>query len=68
MNELDYFVALYYLPNVDVKIYGKTYDEIPAYVGKVLIPQSAVVNQLPVYPHRAVVVDENGDVQKESIK
>lgn len=68
MNELDYFVALYYLPNVEVKIYGNNYDEIPAYVGKVLIPPSAVVNQLPVYPHRAVVLEENGDVQKESIK
>ena len=38
-SELDYFTAQYYLDENRVYIYGKTYQEIPDFTGKVLIPK-----------------------------
>lgn len=55
-NELDYFVAQYYFDENRVFIYGKTYEELPQYVGKVLIPKEKITNVLPNYPKRAFVV------------
>ncbi|MBI3620213.1 hypothetical protein HY214_03675 [Candidatus Roizmanbacteria bacterium] len=55
-SELDYHVAQYYFDEKRVFIYDKTYEEIPRYVGKVLIPPSAVVKTLPVYPQKAFVL------------
>ena len=42
-----------------VKIYQKTYDELPNFVGKVLIPPEDVVDYLPVYPGKAFVLAYN---------
>lgn len=43
-SELDYHVAQVYWFNKDnVKIIGKTYEEIPDYVGKILIPKTAIL-------------------------
>ncbi len=45
-SELDYHVAqLYWFDESHVKIMGKTYAEIPSYVGKSLIPESAVLKK-----------------------
>jgi len=47
-SELDYHVAQVYWFNPEhVMIIGKTYQEIPDYVGKSLIPESAILS----YPY-----------------
>ena len=60
-SELDYFTAQYYLDENRVYVYGKTYEEIPDFTGKVLIPPERVVSSLPVYPNRAFVLDRSGN-------
>jgi len=64
-NELDYFTAQYYFYENRVFIYKKTYEEIPNFVGKVLIPKSKVVNTLPSYPKKAFIItsDSHYDIQ-----
>lgn len=45
-SELDYHVAqVYWFDSDRVKIIGKTYEEIPDFVGKSLIPESAVLTK-----------------------
>jgi len=60
-NELDYHLVKYYMKDKgdQVKIYQKTYDELPNFVGKVLIPPEDVVDYLPVYPEKAFVLSYN---------
>lgn len=60
-HEFNYHVAQYYFPAKKVFILGRTYEEIPVYVGKVLIPKSAIATQVPTYPDRAFLLKENGD-------
>lgn len=55
-TELDYMTAQYYFSETHVKIYGKTYEEIPSYVGKVIIPESAVATEFPKFPHKAYLI------------
>lgn len=55
-SELDYMTAQYYFNETHVKIYGKTYEEIPSYVGKVIIPESAVATEFPKFPHKAYLI------------
>lgn len=59
-SELDYFTAQYYLDENRVYIYGKTYEEIPDFTGKVLIPATRVATTLPVYPNKAFVLERGG--------
>jgi len=59
-HEFNYHVAQYYFPANRVFILGKTYEEIPVYMGKILIPENAIVTQLPIYPDRAFLLKENG--------
>jgi len=58
-NELDFHAAQYYFGPNRVFIYRKTYDEIPQFVGKVLIPRSRVVSTLPLYPRKAFFIHED---------
>ncbi len=58
-NELDFHPVEYYLDEKRVFIYGKTYEEIPQYVGKVLIPQEKIANLLPLYPHKAFILKDD---------
>ncbi|MBI2051508.1 glycosyltransferase family 39 protein [Candidatus Roizmanbacteria bacterium] len=58
-TELDYFLAQYYFDENKVYIYNKTYEEIPAFVGKVLIPKDRITRRLPFYPQKAFVVKED---------
>ncbi len=58
-NELDFHTVQYYFDPGRVFIYRKTYEEIPQYVGKVLIPSSQVVSVLPTYPKKAFVIHSN---------
>ncbi|MFH0979846.1 MAG: glycosyltransferase family 39 protein, partial [Candidatus Roizmanbacteria bacterium] len=59
-SELDYFTALYYLRENKVYIWGKTYEEIPNYVGKALIPKEKIASTLPFYPKKAYVLSPDG--------
>lgn len=64
-NELDFFTAQYYFDENRVYIYGKTYDDIPDYVGKILIPKEKISTNLPVYPKKAFILkaDLSYDIQ-----
>lgn len=64
-NELNYFASQYYFDENRVYVYGKNYDEIPNYVGKVLMPRSRFVYTLPVYPNKAFILtsDTHYDIQ-----
>ena len=55
MSELDFHLAQYYIGN-DVFIFGKSYGEIPQYVGKSLIPEAFVRQSLPLYPIKAFII------------
>ncbi len=55
-SELDYHLYQYYMNPDKVKIFGKTYEEIPPYVGKVLIPKSALAPVFPNWPDRAFLI------------
>ena len=56
-SELDYHLAQYYMGlHEKIYIYNKKYEDIPQYVGKVLIPATAMAHVLPTYPARAFVV------------
>ncbi len=59
-SDLDYFTVEYYVNDSQVFIYGKNYLDIPAYVGKVLIPKEKVVSTLPIYPHKAFILNSDG--------
>lgn len=61
VSELDYFTAQYYLDENRVYIYSKTYEEIPDYTGKVLIPETKVTTAIPVYPNKAFILDRSGN-------
>ncbi len=67
VNELDYFTAEYYFDEKRVYIYRKTYQEIPDYVGKVLIPQEKITYGLPVYPKKAFILKEDGTYDIQAI-
>jgi len=56
-NELDYFLAKYYLKSEkQIIIFDIPYNKIPAFVGKVLIPPSSITSQIPNYPQRAFIL------------
>ncbi len=59
-SDLDYFTAEYYVNDNQVFIYGKNYRDIPAYVGKVLIPKEKITSNLPFYPAKAFILNSNG--------
>jgi len=58
-NELDFFLAQYYFDENRVYIFGKKYEEIPNYVGKILIPKNKITTSLPTYPEKAFVLNNN---------
>lgn len=55
-NELDYFLAKYYIDDASIYIFGIAYEEIHSYVGKVLIPPTSISSGIPTYPARAFFV------------
>ena len=66
-DELDYFTVQYYLGEDRVFIYNKTYDEIPQFVGKALIPKEKIASALPSYPQKAFVLSRNGTYVIQSL-
>jgi len=61
VDDLDFFTAKYYLNKNKVYIYGKSYKDIPAYNGKVLISEENVASNLPFYPEKAFILNSNGE-------
>lgn len=59
-SELDFFTAKYYFPTGKIYIYNKSYDEIPDFVGKVLISKNDIASSLPFYPKKAFVLKSDG--------
>ncbi len=64
-SELDYFTVLYYFQEDRVYIYGKNYEDIPDYIGKVLISKEKIASNLPFYPKKAFILNSDGryDIQ-----
>lgn len=63
-SELDYHVAqVYWFDKNRVKIVGKTYEEIPAYVGKSLIPPSAIIPSNDVHQVSGYVLKTSREVR-----
>ncbi len=61
-NELNYFPAIYYFGDEKkVFIYQKSYEEIPPYTGKILIPKKKIVYHLPTYPQKAFILTSEND-------
>ncbi len=63
---LDFQTAQYYFGEDKVFIYGKSYDMIPAFVGKVLISKDKFISTLPAYPRRAFVLKDDQSYNIES--
>lgn len=63
---LYYHPAVYYFDEKRVFIYQKNYDEIPDYVGKILIPQNKIINYLPTFPKKAFIINSPSDYQIQS--
>ena len=66
-SELDFFVLEYYFPDNKVYLLGKNYDEIPDYVGKILIPKNQIIKSLPYYPRKAFVFNSDGSYQIQAL-
>lgn len=66
-SELDFFTVQYYLQENKVYIWGKSYKEIPSYVGKALIPENKVKYSLPFYPKRAFVLTPDGQYSIQAL-
>jgi hypothetical protein len=66
-NVLTLPVAQYYFDEKRTFLIGKTYEEIPAYVGKVLIPQDRIVFQPPAYPRRAFILHDDLSYSIQSV-
>ena len=70
LNELDFFPVIYYVDSDkkdNVYIWGKTYEEIPNYVGKVLIPKEKIANSLPNYPQKAFIITPDGNYSIQAL-
>lgn len=63
---LYYHPAVYYFGEDRVFIYQKNYEEIPDYVGKVLIPKEKIINHLPIFPKKAFILNSASDYQIQS--
>jgi len=57
LHEYDFHPAEYYINDSQVFIYNKSYEELPWFIGKVLIPKDKVTSLLPTYPRRAFIVE-----------
>lgn len=58
-DEKEFHTSEYYFQTNKIYIYGKRYQDIPSYVGKVLIPEESIVYTYPTYPRRAFVIRYN---------
>ncbi len=54
----DYPVFVYYTSNEKVYIYNKTYESIPEYIGKVIIPKDKLTTKQPIFPKKAIIIQD----------
>lgn len=66
-NVLNFHPAQYYFDSKRVYIIGKSYREIPDYVGKILISQDRVVSLPPRYPRKAFIIHDDLSYDIQSI-
>ncbi len=66
-DDLDFFTYQYYLNENRVYIYGKKYEDIPAFNGKVLIPKEKVASTLPFYPKKAFIIKPDGQYSIQAL-
>jgi len=66
-NELDFLKVQYYFPENQVYIFGKSYQEIPDFVGKILIPSERIINNLPIYPNKAFILNSDGSYEIKAV-
>ncbi len=59
-SELDLLDGMYYFGKDRSFIYGMTYEDIPVYVGKVIIPPSVIRENVPAFPAKAYVIEHSG--------
>ncbi len=59
-HDYDFHPAKYYLPTTPIYLYGKTYEELPWFIGKVLIDKKDLRDTLPLYPERAFILNNDG--------
>lgn len=67
-DELRFQVAQYYFGDDHVYIYNKKYEDIPWYIGKVLIPQNRVTTSLPIFPVKAFILTDDTHYEIRSIR
>lgn len=58
-HEYNFHLAQYYLDEEVIYIFGKTYKELPWYIGKILIPEEKIATSLPSYPHKAFILKDD---------
>jgi len=58
-HEFNFHPLQYYINNKQVYIYGKTYDILPWYIGKVLISPDNIAQSLPLYPQKAFILKDD---------
>lgn len=63
---LNYFPVAYYFDEKRVFIYQKSYNEIPQYVGKVIIDEEKIVFRLPIYPKKTFIIQNSKNYQIQS--
>jgi uncharacterized membrane protein len=65
VNDLDFHTVQYYFDENRVYIYNKKYEEIPNFIGKILIPEKQTTFILPRYPQKAFIInfDKSYDIQ-----
>lgn len=60
-SELDLMEAQYYFGEDAVFLYQKSYEDIPHYVGKVLISPDRLRDTVPKFPKRAIIISSVRD-------
>jgi len=58
-HEFNFHPLQYYINNKQIYIYGKTYEQLPWYIGKVLISPDNIAQSLPVYPKKAFILNDD---------
>lgn len=58
-DPLNFYPAGYYFGIEKVFIYGKTYEQLPQYIGKILIPKQKLKKLLPKYPKKAFILKDD---------
>lgn len=65
-HEYDFHPAQYYLPSKKIYMYKKRYEELPWFVGKVLINKESFRMSLPIYPEKAFIINNDGSYTVQS--